>query len=108
MKAVPKLWSPEDPKLYEVVLSCGDEVIKDKIGFRQIEVRGKEIYLNGKKTFFRGISIHEEAPFRQGRVATEAECRTLLGWAKELGCNFVRLAHYPHNEKMYVLPKRWV
>lgn len=100
MKAVPKLWSPEDPKLYEVVFACGDEVIKDKIGFRRIETKGKSIYLNGKKTFFRGISIHEEAPFRQGRVATEAECRTLLGWAKELGCNFVRLAHYPHNEKM--------
>lgn len=100
MKAVPKLWSPEDPKLYEVVFACGDEVIKDKIGFRRIETKGKSIYLNGKNTFFRGISIHEEAPFRQGRVATEAECRTLLGWAKELGCNFVRLAHYPHNEKM--------
>lgn len=100
IKASPELWSPESPKLYDVELSCGDDILHDKIGFRQIETRGKGIYLNGKKVFLRGISIHEEAPFRQGRVATEAECRTLLGWAKELGCNFVRLAHYPHNEKM--------
>ena len=98
--ATPELWSPENPKLYDVIFTCGEERIADRIGFRQIETRGKSIYLNGQKTFFRGISIHEEAPFRQGRVASEAECRTLLGWAKELGCNFVRLAHYPHNEPM--------
>lgn len=100
MQAKPELWSPENPKLYDVEISCGEDVINDHIGFRQIETHGKGVYLNGEKVFLRGISIHEEAPFKQGRVANEAECRTLLGWAKELGCNFVRLAHYPHNEKM--------
>ena len=44
--------------------------------------------------------MHAEAPFRAGRVFSEADARTLLGWAKELGCNFVRLAHYPHDEVM--------
>ena len=48
----------------------------------------------------RGIDIHEEAPTRSGRAWSEDDARTLLGWAKELGCNFVRLAHYPHNEAM--------
>ena len=50
--------------------------------------------------FLRGVSIHEEAPFRQGRAWSEADAHTLLSWAKELGCNYVRLAHYPHNEHM--------
>ena len=47
-----------------------------------------------------GICIHEEAAFRNGRIFSVEEDRTLLNWAKELGCNFVRLAHYPHNEQM--------
>lgn len=100
LKAKPRLWSPEDPKLYDVSLSCGEETLSDHIGFRRIETQGKSVLLNGQKTFLRGIAIHEEAPFRAGRVASEAECRTLLQWAKELGCNFVRLAHYPHSEAM--------
>lgn len=100
IKAKPQLWSPESPRLYDVILSQGEEVIKEKIGFRQIETQGKSILLNGKKVFLRGISIHEEAPFRQGRANSPEDARTLLGWAKELGCNFVRLAHYPHNEYM--------
>ncbi len=99
-KAKPELWNPENPKLYDVVITGDGEEIKDKIGFRQIETRGKEILLNGKQVFFRGVSIHEEAPFRQGRAWSPDDAKVLLGWAKQLGCNFVRLAHYPHNEYM--------
>jgi len=100
LNAKPKLWSPESPKLYDVIVRNGEEVLKDRIGFRQIETKGKSILLNGKQTFLRGISIHEEAPYRQGRVFSKEESVLLLSWAKELGCNFVRLAHYPHNEFM--------
>ncbi len=100
IKAKPQLWSPENPKLYKVVISAGDDSITDEIGFRTIETRGTQILLNGKPIFLRGISMHEEAPFRSGRAFSEEDDRTLLGWAKELGCNFVRLAHYPHNEDM--------
>ena len=99
-KAKPQLWSPENPKLYAVRISQNSEVLVDKIGFRQIETHNKDILLNGKKVFLRGISIHEEAPFRQGRAWSKEDAAVLLGWAKELGCNFVRLAHYPHNENM--------
>ncbi len=100
VKAKPELWSPENPKLYDVVITGDGEEIKDQIGFRQVETKGKEIFLNGKKVFFRGIAIHEEAPYRQGRAWSPDDAKILLGWAKELGCNFVRLAHYPHNEYM--------
>lgn len=94
------LWSPENPKLYDVEIVTETDKLSDRIGFRSIETRGTDILLNGKSIFLRGISIHEEAPFRSGRAWTEDDARTLLGWAKELGCNFVRLAHYPHNEAM--------
>ncbi|MBL0739033.1 beta-glucuronidase [Flavobacterium sp. GN10] len=100
IKANPVLWTPERPKLYDVTISKADENIADQIGFRTIETKGKEILLNGKKVFLRGISIHEEAPFRSGRAWSQEDAITLLTWAKELGCNYVRLAHYPHNENM--------
>ena len=94
------LWSPENPKLYNVEITSDTDQVSDHIGFRSIEVRGTNILLNGKPVFLRGIDIHEEAPTRAGRAWSEEDARTLLGWAKELGCNFVRLAHYPHNEAM--------
>jgi beta-glucuronidase len=95
-----KLWSPETPTLYDLKVTHNGETLNDRLGFRQIETAGKEIRLNGQKVFLKGISIHEEAPFRQGRAYTREEASVLLGWAKEMGCNFVRLAHYPHNEHM--------
>ena len=94
------LWSPENPKLYTVEIASDTDQVTDHIGFRSMEVRGTDILLNGKPVFLRGISIHEEAPTRPGRAWSEDDARTLLGWAKELGCNFVRLAHYPHSEAM--------
>jgi beta-glucuronidase len=95
-----QLWSPETPQLYKVILRAGDDKIEESIGFRTIETRGTEILLNGKPIFLHGIAIHAEAPYRTGRANTGKDAETLLGWAKELGCNFVRLAHYPHDESM--------
>ncbi|MDQ3821186.1 MAG: beta galactosidase jelly roll domain-containing protein, partial [Acidobacteriota bacterium] len=94
------LWSPESPKLYRVEIAAESDHVEDLIGFRSIEVRGTDILLNGKPIFLRGVCIHEEAPLRGGRAYGREDARTLLGWAKELGANFVRLAHYPHNEFM--------
>lgn len=94
------LWSPQNPHLYKVIVSCETDKLADKIGFRSIATRGKDILLNGKPVFLRGICIHEESPFGSGRASGLEDAKILLGWAKELGCNFVRLAHYPHNEAM--------
>jgi beta-glucuronidase len=100
IKASPIYWSPENPKLYKVNIASVTDKISDEIGFRTIETKGTKILLNGKETFLRGVCIHEEAAFRNGRAYSAEEAATLLGWAKEMGCNFVRLAHYPHNEQM--------
>ncbi len=95
-----QLWSPQNPKLYKVEIGLDNETICDEIGFRTIETKGKQILLNGEPIFLKGISIHEEKPNGGGRANCAEDARTLLSWAKELGCNFVRLAHYPHNEYM--------
>jgi len=95
-----KLWSPENPKLYDVAIEAETDGVRDQIGFRTIETRGTDILLNGRPIFLRGVCIHEEAPLRGGRAYSREDAVTLLSWAKELGANFVRLAHYPHNEFM--------
>ena len=94
------LWSPQNPKLYRVNISLDASTISDEIGFRTIETRDKQILLNGQPIYLKGISIHNEKPNGGGRANSAEDARTLLGWAKELGCNFVRLAHYPHHEEM--------
>ncbi len=94
------LWAPESPKLYAVEISSETDQVRDHIGFRSISVSGTDILLNGKPIFLRGISVHEESALHASRAWSEDDARTLLGWAKELGCNFVRLVHYPHNEAM--------
>ncbi len=93
-------WSLKDPKLYQVIFSSTEDTITDQIGFRSISTKDDNILLNGESVFLKGISIHEESPIRGGRGNSIEDARKLLSWAKELGCNFVRLAHYPHNEHM--------
>jgi beta-glucuronidase len=95
-----QLWSTEKPKLYNVIIRSGNETISDKIGFRTIEVKGKDIVLNGKPVFLRGICIHEEMPLEGRRANSKSDALLLFRWVKELNANMVRLAHYPHNENM--------
>jgi beta-glucuronidase len=95
-----KKWSPGDPFLYDVHLRSAGDSVSDRIGFRTISVRGQDILLNGKSIFLKGICIHDENPLIPGRNRGEGDLRMLLEWAKELHCNYVRLAHYPHNEAM--------
>jgi len=93
-------WSPGNPKLYEVHISAAGETVSERIGFRTIATRGDEILLNGEPVFLKGISSHEVNPIGPGRAYRPEDAEILLGWAKEMGCNFVRLAHYPHNRHM--------
>jgi beta-glucuronidase len=95
-----QLWSPTNPKLYEVSITTKSDNLKERIGFRTVEVQGKQILLNGKPVFLRGICIHEEIPQRMGRAYSKQDALQLLSEVKELNGNMVRLAHYPHNENM--------
>src|SRR5690606_2260252 len=97
------LWSPENPKLYQVEIASATDKVTDKIGFRTIETKGQDILLNGKSVFLRGICIHEENPLIPGRFRSAGDMKMMLNWAKELNCNYVRLAHYPHSEEMIKL-----
>jgi beta-glucuronidase len=93
-------WSNNNPYLYQVEIKSEEDKIIVHIGFRSIETSGNDILLNGEKIFLKGICIHEENSLRGGRAYSLQDAIQLLTWAEELGCNYVRLAHYPHNEHM--------
>ncbi|MCA9309936.1 MAG: hypothetical protein KDA21_01955 [Phycisphaerales bacterium] len=98
-RRVPR-WSPTSPVLCKFDVQAGDAAFSDRVGLRTIETRDGDLLLNGERVFLKGICIHEEALSHRGRAAGEADARELLGLARELGCNYVRLAHYPHDESM--------
>ena len=97
--ANPQLWHPENPKLYDVTLRFGDDFLADRIGFRTIETHGERILLNGQDIFLRGICVHEDDQMH-GKATSEADIRRRFAHAKELGCNYLRLSHYPHHERV--------
>lgn len=93
-----KRWAPEAPVLYDVIVRGGADQVSEEIGFRNIDVDGTKILINGKPQFMRCISFHEEIPQRMGRAFSHADATMLLNEASELGVNMIRLAHYPQNE----------
>ena len=103
--ASPELWFPESPKLYDVRASLEEDTVSDLVGFREISVQGRDILLNGRKLFLHGISVHEDSEFT-GKALTEEERMEIIRTAKQLGANYLRLAHYPHHENMAKLCDR--
>jgi beta-glucuronidase len=93
------LWSPSNPTLNEVVVSSETDSVTDLIGFRTVRTEGAKILLNGEPIFLAGISLHDEALGEPAhRIQTKEQALEVLAHVKALGANFVRLAHYQHNE----------
>ena len=90
-------WSPDNPKLYDISFAIGEDVFRERVGFRTIETCGTDILLNGKRIWLKGVCVHEDHPIL-GKVSSEADVRQRFRDAREMGCNFLRLAHYPHHE----------
>lgn len=106
-----QLWSPESPKLYTVNARLKDasggvvDEVSDEVGFREFRAEGSKLLLNGKEIFLKGISMHEDSA-ATGRALTDEERLKRIKVAGELGCNYMRLSHYPHSEKMSRLADR--
>ena len=100
IKINPQLWSPLNPKLYEVKISSDAETISDKIGFRSIKTLGQKIYLNNYEIQFKGIAMHSEPIGIEGPAFSKAHFQKLLLTAKDLNINFIRAAHYPYTRHL--------
>lgn len=101
-----KRWSPNTPTLYKVKVSSESDQVTEEIGFRNVWVKGEDVYLNDQPIFLKSISFHEEIPQRKGRAFSQADAVMLLSEAKALGCNMIRLAHYPQNEYIVRLAEK--
>lgn len=101
----PRLWSAEDPYLYELVIfvsSPGGEVtelVSQKVGVRQFEIRDSLLLLNGKRLVFKGVNRHEFGP--AGRVVSPEMTTQDLLQLKAIGVNAVRTSHYPNSSHFY-------
>ena len=95
----PRLWSPESPHLYRLRVrarggAADGETAVETVGFRRIEIRGRDFFLNGKRLVLKGVCRHEflaSHPFSPAEAAVERD----LALIKHAGFNFVRLVHAP-------------
>jgi len=95
-----ELWSPSIRGFTPLPSGQGRIFSRRRLASAPSRPVGRTFCSTGNPFSLRGISLHEENPLRGGRATTPADARQLLGWAAQLGCNYVRLAHYPHNEHM--------
>ncbi|MDP3953121.1 glycoside hydrolase family 2 TIM barrel-domain containing protein, partial [Microbacterium sp.] len=97
-------WSAETPALYDlrVELIDADGRIADatslRIGFRRVEIVGRDLLVNGKRILIQGVNRHDFDP-QTGRVITEERLRAELALLKSSSVNAVRTAHYPNDPR---------
>jgi len=95
----PNLWSPSNPNLYSLKTEvfADDERIDeqtDKVGIRTIKITPEGLWLNGQKTFLRGVNRHQEYPYVGYAISDEAQYRDAYK-IKQAGFDYVRCSHYP-------------
>ena len=98
----PKLWNPEQPYLYTLVLETEAEVITDRIGIREIVVKDAVLYVNGTAIKFKGVNRHDSDPVT-GFVIGLEQMKKDLQMMKESNFNAVRSSHYPNAPYFYQL-----
>ena len=103
-----KLWSAEEPNLYELLLTVMDtdgkitEVIAEGVGFRRFEMKDCLMLLNGKRIVFKGVNRHEFST-KAGRVPQPAEILQDIVTMKQHNINAIRTCHYPNDSRLYRL-----
>jgi beta-galactosidase len=95
-----KTWTAEIPNLYTLYLTLKDkggkvlEVVPVRVGFRSIEIKGRDLLVNGKRVFFKGVNRHEHNP-KTGHALTKEDMLKDMEMMKKLNVNAVRHSHYP-------------
>ncbi|QDH81083.1 DUF4982 domain-containing protein [Echinicola soli] len=104
----PMRWSPDHPYLYDLEVSIhkdGEQIDswKDRVGLRTFRFDAQEgFFLNGENTLLKGICIHHDAG-ALGAAVPKAVWAQRLATLKKLGCNAIRMSHYPHQDYLYDL-----
>ncbi len=90
-----QLWNAEAPRLYTLLMRCGEEWIAEKIGLRDIRVENGCVLLNGQKIKFKGVNRHDSDPVLGAAVGL-AEMKRDLMLMKRHNINAIRTSHYPN------------
>ncbi len=104
----PKRWSAETPHLYRVLVSLRDregrchEVVRQRTGFRRVEIRNRELLVNGEPVLIKGVNRHEHDDVR-GKAITRDSMLADIRLMKQFNFNAVRTAHYPNQTEWYDL-----
>ena len=97
-------WSPENPELYFLKITLGvegkitDDLV-ERVGFRTVELRGKNILLNGEKVFLKGFNRHEDYA-SEGCAVSFGHLVQDINLMQDMGANALRTCHYPNDERM--------
>lgn len=103
-----RTWNAETPELYDLTVRlhrCDGTVAdtsRHRIGFRDVEVVGRDLLVNGERVFVRGVNRHDFHPLT-GRTVSYDDMRADLVLLKRFGFNAVRTAHYPNDPALYDL-----
>ncbi|EUC32828.1 glycoside hydrolase family 2 protein [Bipolaris zeicola 26-R-13] len=98
----PLKWTAESPNLYHLVVSTGDQVVAQRVGFRQVEMKGGLLLVNGKRVVFRGVNRHEHHPTCGRAVPYEFMKEDLLTM-KRHNINAIRTSHQLNDPRLYDL-----
>ncbi len=101
-----RLWNPEEPYLYTVVLRTPGEVIVDQLGLREIEIHDGVLYFNGQNIKIHGVNRHDSDPVTGFTISLEQMHRDLT-LMKQFGINGIRTSHYPNAPQFYQLCDRY-
>lgn len=103
-----RTWSAETPELYDLTvrLHRADGTVADasrhRVGFRDVEIVGRDLLVNGERVFVRGVNRHDFHPLT-GRTVSYEDMRADLVLLKRFGFNAIRTAHYPNDPALYDL-----
>ena len=107
----PRLWSAEDPHLYDLVIEVLDdagqlvEYVPQQVGVRRFGIEDGLLKINGRRIVFNGVNRHEFG--LQGRVMTREQTEADIRLIKAHNINAVRTSHYPNNSFFYELCDRY-
>ena len=98
----PQLWSAETPYLYTVDINVNGDISTQKYGFRKIENRNGQVFINDKRVMFKGADRHDTHPVYGKAIPVESMIEDIL-LMKRFNLNTVRTSHYPNDPRMYAL-----
>ncbi len=106
-----KLWSPDKPNFYNLVIKLTQdgkelETIRADFGFRKYKIVDRHMELNNVKMLIKGVNRHDWSP-ETGKAVSFEEMKRDVELMRECNINFVRTAHYPNDDRFYMLCTRY-